>query len=140
MNQRDSVTELRFTGAQALDKAVTDSLSAIDALALGPGDRNRLAIIVEELLANLFDHGGGGADSAVVLRLSPQPDHILLVLEDGGVSFDPASADPVSSVPERGGGAGLALVRAWAEQLSYTSGPLVNRLELRYSLVDRCRD
>lgn len=134
MSGGDSVTDLRFRGADGLKAAVSRSLLALSAMGLAPSDHSRLAIMIEELLANLFDHGRTGPDSVIVLRLARHPDHVQLVLEDGGTAFDPAGVDPDEPVPDRGGGAGLALVRAWAEQLSYASEPELNRLELRYSL------
>ena len=109
--------------------------AALDALSLSAVDRARLAIIVEELLANLFEHGRLAPENMVVLRLSRLSGHLLLVLEDAGLAFDPSSADPEAPIPERGGGAGLALIRAWTDSLSYAAGPPLNRLELRYSLA-----
>jgi serine/threonine-protein kinase RsbW len=135
MAGRDSTTDLRFRGADGLKAALSRSLLALDAMRLAPADHGRLAIMVEELLANLFDHGRTRPDSVIVLRLARHADHVQLVLEDGGLAFAPASADPEAPIPERGGGAGLALVRAWAEQLSYAAGPQLNRLELRFSLT-----
>lgn len=135
MTGRDSVTDLRFRGADGLKAALNRSLSALDAMELAPADHSRLAIMIEELLANLFEHGRTGPDSMIVLRLLRHPDHVQVVLEDGGLAFDPATADSTAPIPERGGGAGLALVRAWAQQLSYSAEPELNRLELRYSLT-----
>jgi serine/threonine-protein kinase RsbW len=135
MSGGDSVTDLRFRGADGLKAALSRSLLALTAMRLPPADHSRLAIMIEELLANLFEHGRTGPNSVIVLRLVRHPDHVQLVLEDGGPSFDPAAADLEAPIPERGGGAGLALVRAWAEQLSYAAGAELNRLELRYSLT-----
>jgi serine/threonine-protein kinase RsbW len=135
MIARDSPAELRFRGSDALDAALKRTFSTLDTLRLPPAHRDRLAIIVEELLANLFEHGRITPDSAIVLRVTCFEDHVQLVLEDGGIAFDPTSGRTDAPIPERGGGAGLALVRAWAEQLSYSAGPTVNRLELRYSLT-----
>ena len=129
------MTDLRFRGADGLKAALSRSLLALAAMRLVPADHSRLAIMIEELLANLFEHGRTEPDSVIVLRLARYPDHVQLVLEDGGPAFHPASADPDAPIPERGGGAGLALVRAWAEHLSYATEPELNRLELRYSLA-----
>jgi len=129
------MTDLRFRGADGLKAALNRSLIALETMRLAPADHSRLAIMIEELLANLFEHGRTGPESVIVLRLARHPDHVQLVLEDGGPAFDPAGADPDTPIPDRGGGAGLALVRAWAAQLSYDSGAELNRLELRYSLA-----
>lgn len=135
MNGGDSVTDLRFRGADGLKAALNRSLLALRAMQLAPADHSRLAVMIEELLANLFEHGRTGPNSLIVLRLARHPDHVQLVLEDGGPAFDPTTADLDAPIPDRGGGAGLALVRAWAEQLSYATEPELNRLELRYSLT-----
>lgn len=134
MATRDSGFELRFTGVGVLGDALRDSLDALDAMGLPERHRHRLAVLIEELLANQFEHGCCGGDALIRLVMRRAADHVVLVLEDGGTPFDPLAADPDAPVPERGGGAGLALVRAWAEALSYQAGPEVNRLELRYSL------
>ena len=134
MTRRDSGTRLRFTGGQPLAEAVGMALAALDQLVLQQHDRHRLAILIEELLANLFEHGELRDHATVMLRLERQDEHVLLTLEDAGIAFDPRSAVSDAPVPERGGGAGLALVRAWAEALSYQAGAPLNRLELRYSL------
>lgn len=132
MTTRDSGFELRFGSGHFLAGAVHASLEALDRLGLSEHDRNRLAVLIEELLANLFEHGGA---PTVMLRARLQQGHVLLVVEDSGVPFDPRSADLDGPVPERGGGAGLALVRAWCETLDYRVEPSVNRFELRYTLT-----
>jgi serine/threonine-protein kinase RsbW len=133
MSARDSGFELRFNGGDTLGDAVRASNAALSALELGPGDRDRLAVLIEELLANLIEHAHA---PLIVLRGRREDGHVLLVVEDGGAAFDPRSADPGAPIPERGGGAGLALVRAWCERLDYLPGPPVNRFELRYTLSD----
>lgn len=135
MNGCDSGAELRFSGGCALGAALAESLSLLDALGLALPDRNRLAILIEELLANQFEHAQLDASATLALRLERHPEHVLLVLEDSGMPFDPRAASADAPIPERGGGAGLALVRAWAESLTYASKSDVNRLELRYSLA-----
>lgn len=135
MKRRESGTELRFGAGCTLGDAVTQVLAVLDALGLAARDRNRLAILIEELLANLFEHAQLGSAATLLLRVQRQAEHVLIVLEDSGLPFDPLAAPTDAPVPERGGGAGLALVRAWADSLSYQAGASVNRLELRYSLA-----
>lgn len=79
----------------------------------------RLSIIVEELVANLVEHGDASADSEIRLEVSALGAEIALSLSDAGTPFDPRTADVPDEIPERGGGAGLALVRHWAREIDY---------------------
>ncbi|WP_235536285.1 MULTISPECIES: ATP-binding protein [unclassified Sphingomonas] len=98
---------------------------------LGAGDAARLAIVVEELVANLVEHGGAAAIGAIELSLAWEAGGpISLVLVDGGIAFDPRGADAGAAIPERGGGAGLNLVRAWATIVEYRSDGDRNRTEV----------
>lgn len=99
----------------------------------------RLAILVEELVMNLFDHAGVAAGERIELGLVREDDGVRIVLVDPGVPFDPRESgeDAGADVPARGGGAGLALVRAWAEIIDYRSEGNCNRLDLR--LPDKAR-
>jgi anti-sigma regulatory factor (Ser/Thr protein kinase) len=91
-------------------------------------DAARLAIVVEELVANLYDHGGLGVDDAFEIELSATSTDISVVLIDPGTPFDPGLAKLGVNSPPRGGGAGLKLVRAWAKHIDYQSINGVNRL------------
>lgn len=90
----------------------------------------RLCIIIEELIANLFDHGGLSETDEVELSMASEPGGIRIVIVDPGTPFDPRSAPSARERPERGGGAGIDIVRAWAEFVDYSLIPEGNRLEL----------
>ena len=90
----------------------------------------RLCIIIEELTANLFDHAGLAENDEVGLSLTSEPGGIRIVIVDPGQPFDPRSAPTPRERPERGGGAGIDIVRAWAEFVDYSLIPEGNRLEL----------
>ena len=92
-------------------------------------DVSRLAIVIEELVTNLYDHAEVGPDDEVAIELSLSEVDLRLVLTDSRRPFDPGSADN-GDLPERGGGAGLKLVRAWASQIRYESENGFNRLVL----------
>jgi serine/threonine-protein kinase RsbW len=82
--------------------------------------RARFAIIVEELVANIVEHGQSSADQPISVMLEFDGTAIVLTLGDGGVPFDPTILlEPQMMPPERGGGAGLALVQSWASAMSY---------------------
>ena len=101
-----------------------------DRAGLAPGPARRLAIIVEELMANLVDHAGLGAGDIIDLALVRRPDHVVLVLGDPAAPFDPRLAPPPTDLPPHGG-AGLALVLAFAQAIDYGRSDGRNRLEVR---------
>ena len=90
----------------------------------------RLCIVIEELVTNLYDHGGLGESDEVELTLSSEADGIGVILIDPGVPFDPWEAPMPVETPDRGGGAGIGIVRAWAELVDYRVTEQGNRLEL----------
>lgn len=91
----------------------------------------RLSIIVEELVFNLVEHGGVGGEGLIELVLSHEDGAVAITLSDGGVAFDLRNAASDEAVPDRGGGAGIDLVRAWAEIVDYASEAGRNRLLLK---------
>lgn len=134
MSARDSKSlsvTIRCNGAEAVEA----SLSATRAFGLDHAlhiDRAaRLAILVEELVINLVEHGGVDAAGEIELTLALDNDAIEIVLADTGAPFDLREAAPGEVIPERGGGAGLDLIRAWAEIVDYRSADGWNRLRLR---------
>jgi anti-sigma regulatory factor (Ser/Thr protein kinase) len=100
---------------------------------LASDDQARLCILVEELVANLADHGTPGPNPPRLLLLR-RADAVQLSLADSGTPFDPRLVSGEPEQRERGGGAGLAIVRAWADIVNYSSTAGVNRLEVRFPL------
>jgi anti-sigma regulatory factor (Ser/Thr protein kinase) len=94
---------------------------------LASDDAARVCILVEELVANVLEHGGSPfADIALAL----DGRYVSIAVADAGTCFNPAAVQESQHEAERGGGAGLALVRAWAEIVSYESRTGINRLHL----------
>ena len=91
----------------------------------------RLAVVVEELVTNLHEHGGVKAEDQFSIAMRLTASEIELVLVDSGNAFDPRVADLGAAVPDRGGGAGLKLVRAWASDIDYSTEAGENRLAVR---------
>lgn len=116
--------------AAAVGAALGAARDFADKAGLAPGPARRLAIIVEELVANLVDHAGLGVDDIIDLALVRRPDHVVLVLGDPAAPFDPRLAPLPTDLPPHGG-AGLALVRAFAEGIDYGRSDGRNRLEVR---------
>lgn len=102
---------------------------------LAQGAAAKLAMIVEELVGNLVEHGGAGAEEAVDLILRHTDDETRLSLIDPCPPFDPRTAPTGGPNGDRGGGVGLELVREWADILSYMRVSGRNRLELRLKPV-----
>ncbi len=99
---------------------------------LGDDIAARLCIIVEELVVNLVEHAGLGAPDQLIMELGWDGRDVTMVLTDPGPPFDPRTAAPPGELPpERGGGAGLAMVQAWAHIESYVRYGGINRLMLR---------
>ncbi len=114
--------------------AVCEALALVAAISdpARPGTCARLAVIVEELVVNLVDHAEIAGGGTIALALTPTAQGVEVVLIDQAVPFDPRTAPHIGAVPneERGGGAGLAIVRAWSRILTYSRIGGRNRLEL----------
>jgi anti-sigma regulatory factor (Ser/Thr protein kinase) len=104
------------------------------AAALGPRAAHRLALLVEELAANVASHGAAGADgaTAVSVAIALEPDGLRLVVEDDGPQFDPLSLPPPDTdLPlesRRIGGLGVHLARQLSRSLSYARQDGRNRV------------
>ena len=117
-------------GSDAVSNASSAARSFGEAQWLTDDELARLCIIIEELVANLYDHGGVTGEHEVELTLASEPDGIHITLLDPGTPFDPRTAPSSRQRPERGGGAGIDIVRAWAEFVDYRATDQGNRLEL----------
>ena len=140
MSARES-NNAELTCTMRGDHVVKDALQMArefgDRQSLGDHDLARLCVIVEELLANLYDHGGLTAEHPVTLTLRREPRGIGILMIDPAAPFDPRSAPDSEHPPERGGGAGIAIVRAWTEVIDYSATSEGNRLELLFPIADQ---
>lgn len=96
--------------------------------AIGNEAADSLALIVEEWLHNVVEHGDAPAGARIVLRLRRTPGLLLLWVSDAGKPFDPRAAEFEGPNLERGGGAGLALIQAWCRIADYRRSGGRNRL------------
>ena len=120
----------RFRGRDAISEATDAARAFGKSHWLADDELARLCIVVEELVANLYDHGGLSAQDEIELALACNSDGIHLSIFDPGAPFDPWAAAPRAHRPNRGGGAGIDLVRAWAKLISYRSSSDGNRLDI----------
>ena len=120
---------LRLEGDSAIAQAVDATRAFGQAQRLTGDDLARLCIVVEELIANLYDHGGVTEQDEVQFALARDSAGIRVSIIEGGISFNPWSA-PIAAENGQGGGAGVRLIRAWAELIRYHSSDDGNQLEL----------
>jgi len=100
----------------ARPEAVSDARRAITLLPLPEATREKLTLVVSELVTNSLIHAGLAADDVVNLYLADRPGGLVhLAVQDGGPGFapPPSPADPLAL-----GGRGLPIVA----QLSETWG------------------
>ena len=139
MPSRESQTDrqrIDVAGPTALGDAIAWTRRYAADQALPEHDQARLCIIVEELVTNLCEHGVCEGDREIGIELARHGSSVDLMMEDNGSPFDPRTAPGNLEIPARGGGAGLNLVRSWAEILGYESSNGHNRLQLNLRLSD----
>ena len=137
MGERDSEAAdlcAVLSGEDMLGSAVELARDFAQRFDLASADEARLCILVEELAANLADHGTPGPTPAT-LALARLPGCIRIVLTDSGAPFDPRAAPAEPRPQARGGGAGLAIVRAWGRIADYRQEGGGNRLEVHLPLT-----
>ena len=118
-----------MSGDQAIIEAAEAARSFGESQWLSDDEMARLCVVVEELVANLYDHGSLTDRDEVALDFAVEPEGIRVAISDPGVSFDPWKAPRSPKAIERGGGVGIDIVRAWASFISYSPSPKGNRLE-----------
>jgi serine/threonine-protein kinase RsbW len=79
----------------------------------------KLAIIAEEWVANIIEHGVLPAGSHIGFALERGDDAVRVTVTDTGVAYDPRDATFEGPNEERGGGVGLALISAWCRIADY---------------------
>jgi len=119
------------SGADAVARALAATRRFARSNGLPQATADRLAVIVEEWVANVVEHGCPRAGSLIGLRLERAADSVRMTFTDAGIAFDPRAAEDTGPNLERGGGAGLALIRSWAEIEDYRRRGGRNRLALR---------
>ena len=102
---------------------------------IAAADAARLAIVVEELVCNVVEHGEPRAGSAIALTIARDGAMLRLTISDEGAPFDPGRAVAPAATPDRGGGAGLAIVLRWTRIERYERVLGVNSLVLELPLA-----
>ena len=112
-------SRLSLAGPDTVRKATLAARDFATRSGLGQANGARLAIIVEELVANLYDHGGLNDEDRVEIELSAGTDSVSLVITAAGAPFHPGLPLPETDIPSRGGGAGLKFVQAWSLSIDH---------------------
>lgn len=131
MAARESIPEplrLAISGPSAIHDATKAARDFAEDAGIQGVDLSRLAIVVEELVTNLYDHGGLEADDEFEIEFSASDAEMNLIITDHGSAFDPNALPRTSAVPSRGGGAGLRLLKDWATRTEYQTSASQNRL------------
>ena len=113
---------LALGGDDPVHLAVDAAHNLCESEDVDPEDAARLAIVVEEIVTNLYEHGRNIEAGPVTFSLSRQANLVSIMLSDCGTAFDPRTRTTEPSLQfQRGGGAGLALARAWTTTMHYHS-------------------
>ena len=97
----------------------------------GDHTRSKVAIVVEEVISNSLRHGGENRDVSLSLALEEKAGAVELEIEDDAPPFDPSrTVDFSGPDPRTGGGIGLAIIRAWGEDITYARRDNRNILRL----------
>ena len=101
-SQSDRMTR-RLRGSAAVRQATDAAREFGEAQWLSEDEAARVCIVIEELVANLYDHGGLTENDQVELSLASEPDGIRITIVDPGKPFDPGRRRCRRQRPERGG-------------------------------------
>lgn len=86
-------------------------------------DLLQLNLILDELITNIIEHGGGCAKCPIEIRMEKTDSHFKVQLSDGGPPFDPTkgkTANISQPIGERKcGGLGILFVRKFSDCCSY---------------------
>jgi serine/threonine-protein kinase RsbW len=120
--------------AAAVSRAVRLAHGFAARTGLEPTVAGHLAVVVEEWVANVVEHGGPQDGARIVLRLRLTEGVVRLTVSDAGRPFDPRTAAFDGPNHERGGGAGLAMISNLCRIAGYARRAGRNRLELELPL------
>lgn len=92
-------------------------------------------MVVEEWVANVVEHGGASPETLIGLDLTSEGDRVRIAVSDAGQPFDPTTVAFAGPNPQRGGGAGLAMIASLCRIAGYARQGGRNRLTLEMSLT-----
>ncbi len=96
-------------------KAAAEARRVVANLPFSENARDRLALLVSELVTNAIRHAGLGAGDPIDLHVASENGRVLISVKDGGPGFDPpGNGNGNGSAPAPG--FGLSIVDALAEE------------------------
>jgi len=102
-----------------------------------------LSLILDELLANIIEHGNCEKESLIDIKLVKGDTQITLIVADEGAHFDPTITPvPDISLPlekRKSGGIGIHLVRSFCNTCNYKRIHNKNVLTLKKNLPKESR-
>jgi anti-sigma regulatory factor (Ser/Thr protein kinase) len=113
--------------------------AVMEVLELSPFDvktRNKIVVAVDEALANVVEHAYQGKPGVIDLVFAIDVDHLLVMIRDNGVRFDPGEGGLKSSIDIQHhiklglkGGLGMFLMRQIMDEVAYRhETPWMNEL------------
>ena len=88
-----------------------------------PKETNQLNLVLDELITNIINHGGGCSKCPIEIRMEKTSSQFKIQLSDGGPPFDPTQCESVDVTLPIGkrecGGLGIHLVRKFSDSCSY---------------------
>ena len=112
----DSLPEHTFTLSRSMRAglaAPTEARRAVVSLPLIQPTREKLALVVSELVTNAIRHAGLGAGDPIDLDLMTNDGHVRVAVHDGGPGFDPSAPNGDPTFP---GGFGLSIIAALSDE------------------------
>jgi len=118
----DGLPEARFGINRRMRAGLNSPVEArrvVGALPLEEDARERLALLVTELVTNSIRHGGLAAGDPIELELAGEDGQVWVAVHDRGAGFDPNNANGDSM----DFGYGLAIVASLADEWGVETGP-----------------
>jgi len=88
-----------------------------------PKDTIQINLVLDELVTNIIEHGGGCAKSPIEIQIEKTSSQFKIQLSDGGPPFDPTQCEPVDVTLPIGkrecGGLGILFVRKFSDCCNY---------------------
>jgi len=135
--------EKRVFGVSVGDVTAIDSWVEDVTARLGVSEQLafRTRVCIAELAGNVLEHGVCRAENdQIVISIADVDDRINVEFLDTRDAFDP-TAQPVASLAANslnGGGRGLLLLHAYADNMNYANDGTYNRVNFKVKLVDAC--
>jgi anti-sigma regulatory factor (Ser/Thr protein kinase) len=111
------------TNTEELLKAIKFTEEILTEAGFGKKKILEIQLAIEEAYMNIITHGYKEKKGSIHISSFAQDDHMVMILEDVGVRFDPTQIDEPAlneDLEERSvGGLGIHLIKSFVEELRY---------------------